>query len=146
MSELTYLSCPFSHDNPIIEVARWKISTQVAARMMGEDTPMIHNPLTASLLYQRINDDVPETWSFWEKVDLKYLAFSKELRVLRVNGWEESHGVGEEIKFAEANDIPVVGINPDEVGVPKDPTPGETEAKIVQMIQSMRAEFVGMFN
>lgn len=53
-------------------------------------------------------------YMFWEKFCLNLLKRCDIMYVLMLDGWKESRGVSEEIKFCEANDIPVryVGYTP----------------------------------
>lgn len=146
MSNLKYLACPFSHEDSEVEIARWNLSTQVAAHMMGNDMPHVHNPLTTSLLYQNINDSIPSSWHFWERVDFEYLSMSSKLYVLKINGWRQSRGVSAEIKYAEDNDMEVSYIDPDSIGVPQTPTPGKTEKQILRLIYHMKNDFISNFS
>lgn len=52
------------------------------------------------------------SWSFWRKQDLAYLYACRRLVVLKLDGWEKSTGVQEEIEIALALGKPVVYIDP----------------------------------
>ena len=45
--------------------------------------------------------------NFWLKQDFSVLQFAKKLIVYRMDGWEKSHGVAEEMKFAQELNIPI---------------------------------------
>jgi hypothetical protein len=51
--------------------------------------------------------DLPTDWEFWARTDQIMIEQSAELRVVKMSGWETSHGVQTEIKIAIAAGIPI---------------------------------------
>lgn len=48
---------------------------------------------------------------FWLNVDFKYIKNSRGLIVVKMEGWQDSFGIGEEIKYANELGLPVIYTN-----------------------------------
>jgi hypothetical protein len=44
--------------------------------------------------------ELPKTFGYWQKLNHHYIDISTEVWVLKMNGWEESKGVSDEIQYA----------------------------------------------
>lgn len=51
--------------------------------------------------------DLPKEYSYWQERDRHFIALSSEVWVLKMEHWEKSVGVTDEIKYAESLGIPV---------------------------------------
>jgi hypothetical protein len=51
--------------------------------------------------------DLPTDWPFWRRIDEHFIGLSEKLVVARMEGWEASHGVTDEIEIAKALGKPV---------------------------------------
>jgi hypothetical protein len=100
-----YIASPYSHPDP--EVREWRFRSvcwyagECLAR--GEDvfSPIAHTHPIAE------NHDLPAGWDFWKKIDTTMLRMARELRVLKLPGWEESVGVKEECVLATLLNLPI---------------------------------------
>lgn len=81
------------------------------AVLMAEHGWNIFSPITHSHPVHEVG--LRGDWTYWKKVDIEYLRLSKRVVVLKIDGWQESIGVQEEIKIAKSLKIPVLYMNPD---------------------------------
>lgn len=51
--------------------------------------------------------DLPKTFGFWQKINHRMIDACSEVRILQLEGWEESAGVKDEINYAISKGIPV---------------------------------------
>ena len=54
-----------------------------------------------------IRHTMKDDYEYWEPYCLNLLKRCDKMVVVKLDGWERSRGVAEEIKFCTANDIPV---------------------------------------
>lgn len=95
---LTYLACPYSHKDPEIVRERFETICRVAGKLMLRGF-LIFSPISHTHPIAQYHN-MPGSWEFWKKQDMAFLEHCKEVIVLCVDGWEESVGVTEEIKWA----------------------------------------------
>jgi hypothetical protein len=104
--KLIYLAVPYTHSNEAIEERRFEIVTRVSAELAKRKISNI-SPITQSHLQNRMVN-IPGTWDFWKNIDKIILEKCDVLVVLRLNGWDESIGVMEEMDIALNNNIPII--------------------------------------
>jgi len=109
-----YLASPYSVKQKVSETQaaiirkrRFEKVCKYAAKLMKEGElvfcPIAHShPIEVIGMPGEVNDG-----DFWLKQDFAVLQFCKELRVLMMDGWEQSSGVQREIEFAHQLNIPV---------------------------------------
>ena len=107
---LTYLASPYSHANPLIRDARFRAACAAAAKLMlaGE---AVFSPIAHSHPIE-YHFDAPRAFDFWMGQDLPILRHCSVVKVLRLEGWDQSKGVTREIEVAKAALIPVEYIDP----------------------------------
>lgn len=99
-----YLAGPYSYigsepgNKRWIEAQRYRQLTSFAAHIMRSGltcfSPISHShPM---LDY----DNLPGDWKYWEKMDRVLMGVCREVWVIRLVGYEHSHGVENEIKLA----------------------------------------------
>jgi hypothetical protein len=105
MSKLTYLASPYSKF-PGGRRAAYVLACNKAAELMlkGEN---IFCPIAHSHAVEVIGMDTVQNGDWWLKQDFAILERCDKLIVYKMEGWEQSHGVAEEIKFAQGLEIPV---------------------------------------
>jgi Domain of unknown function (DUF1937) len=96
---LSYLACPYSSDNPAEKVWRYEQATLAAAWLTAEQGLTVFSPITHSHSMHTVGYCGGD-WEFWKKVDWDYLAVSKEVIVLLIEGWDKSVGIAAELKLA----------------------------------------------
>lgn len=102
---LSYLAVPYSHPDPEVRAARFKAANRVAGILMQRGhlvfSPISHtHPIAEEC-------DLPRGWDYWSAFDRAYLAVSKVLIVLCIDGWRESVGITGEMSIAADMDVPV---------------------------------------
>src|ERR1035437_3044741 len=112
---LTYLACPYSTPNPEEKEWRYKQVTLAAAWLTKQYGLTVFSPITHSHPMHTIGKCEGD-WKFWEKIDRNYLAVSKELIVVMLEGWDRSIGLVAEQALAETAGIPVRYLCPVDTG------------------------------
>lgn len=113
MSELrvlTYLAGPYTHPNPNVELKRFNYLNRAAAELMRQGK-MVFSPISHSHPIA-LAGILPTDWNYWKQFAEAYLSCSKEVIVLKLDGWKESTGVNAEIEIALAMKIPVTYMDP----------------------------------
>lgn len=107
---LTYLASPYSHANPLIRESRFRAACAAAAKLMmaGE---AVFSPIAHSHPIE-YHFDRPRDFEFWMGQDLPVLRRCTTVKVLRLEGWQQSRGVAKEIEVATAEGIAVEYIDP----------------------------------
>ncbi len=109
--KLVYLACPYSHDDANVRYKRYEAVNKVAAILMLQGhtvfSPISHtHPIACA-------GDLPKGWEYWQEFDRIYLAHSKSMTVLCLEGWEDSKGVQGEIAIAYELGLPITYVNAD---------------------------------
>lgn len=113
--KLIYLACPYSSPDLLTMRERTLKATAKTAELMAKGynvfSPLTHSDSVADFL------DPELRWShdFWLSRDFQILSRCDEVHVLCLDGWNESYGVGEEIKKAQKLGIPLMFHRPDGV-------------------------------
>jgi len=110
---MIYLPSRYSAPAPDVRGERFRAACQVAAEMlkagMSVFSPIAHSHAIAE------QGDARDTWEFWRRVDLEFLARCDELVVLKLDGWRHSRGVQAEVATARKLGKPVSYIAPGDV-------------------------------
>lgn len=107
---LIYLASSYSHRDPAVMQDRYELDCQAAADMVAEGQIAI-SPIAYGhtlLGYREMSGD----WEFWQSFCISLLAKCDRMVVLKMDGWRESRDTQAEIRYAEANGIPVDYIEP----------------------------------
>ena len=108
---MIYICSPYSHPNPLIREARFRAVCRFAARMMREGkvvlSPIAHSHNIA------LAGSLPGDWEFWRPFGVAWLAACSSVIVLRLEGWNESIGVQEEIRLSIEAGKPVTYVDPE---------------------------------
>lgn len=111
---LIYLACPYSDPDPSILEHRFRCVNSAAAKLMRSGlhvfSPISHTHPIAKA------GALPLGWDFWEGYDRAILRTCAALAVLKLLGWDKSKGVAGEEKIAREFGIPVVYLDPAEIG------------------------------
>ena len=103
-----YLASPFTHEDFVVRLARKKVVTECSARLLSEGQ-LVFSPIVYGAMLAEGKSPLPVSWDFWEKLDASFLKnWATELWVLKMEGWEKSVGIREEISIAEELNLPVV--------------------------------------
>ena len=95
-----YLASPYSHEDHYVMEKRYQQVLKKTAELMNEGehiySPIVHCHEVARQY------DLPRDFGFWQHYNRSMLLSAVEMYVLCIEGWKESVGVQEEIKFAES--------------------------------------------
>jgi len=103
--QLVYLACPYSHPDRAVRAERFNAANKAAGVLMSHGffafSPISHtHPIAEEC-------ELPKGWDFWQAFDRAYLANTRMLVVLCIDGWRESTGVTAEIAIAKELGIPI---------------------------------------
>jgi hypothetical protein len=109
---MIYVASPYSDPDPAVREARYEAACRATADLIRRGTP-VFSPIVYG--HPLCRYDLPTDWTFWQRLDLQYLAMCDEVIVLKLPGWEQSKGVQAEIAAARALGRPVSFLDPIEV-------------------------------
>ena len=104
-TDLVYVACPYSHNDPVVRAERFERANYYSARMMAAGL-LVFSPISHTHQIA-LAGDLPKGWDFWERYDRAYLGICRAMVVLCLRGWEQSKGVQEEIKIMDDLKRPV---------------------------------------
>lgn len=109
-SKLIYLASPYSHADPKVRQLRYEYCVVAVAELLHQGifaySPILHNHAISCFR------DLGRDFEAWEKYDITFLVRCDELRILTLEGWQESKGVTGEIQWANGFNIPITFMDP----------------------------------
>ena len=108
MGVLSTLAAPLGHRNPSVRAGRFESVNGYFGYLVRE-RKLVFSPLSLGASLDAA--DFPN--SIWYALGLQFLARCDEMRILALDGWEQSVGVGMEIRYARQLRIPIYVVNPD---------------------------------
>lgn len=102
---IIYLACPYTHEDKSIEEKRFHQISKIAADLNAKGK-VAFSPITYGHTLLSYSS-MPTNWVFWQTFCLSFLEHSKEIWVYKMDGWEKSRGVQEEIEFAKKSGIKI---------------------------------------
>ena len=104
---INYIASPYTHDNPEVVAERTKQVRLCVEELVKR--PSFHAPFSPVLYTTELQSfGMEEPARGWYQFCLSFLNQSNCMIVLMLDGWEDSVGVGLEIAFAQAKEIPIV--------------------------------------
>lgn len=94
-----YLACPYTHKYPAIRMFRFKKVSKFAATLMKEGH-LVFSPISHSHQIC-VEANLPIDFAYWQELDNSFLEWCTVMIVLKLDGWEDSKGIQEEIKIAQ---------------------------------------------
>lgn len=100
---LIFISSPYSHSDPNVIEENFIKVTELVVYLTNKGITAI-SPITyGHTLLKYMNSD--NDWETWKDFCLTFLNKSDELWVYKMEGWNRSRGVAEEIEFAVKNNL-----------------------------------------
>lgn len=101
-----YIASPYTHENEDIRNLRYNKVSYYVADLVSNGYVAI-SPITYghTLLNYK---EMPTDFDFWENFCIGLLSKCDIMYVYKLDGWDQSKGVINEIKYAEENNIPIV--------------------------------------
>jgi hypothetical protein len=97
---MIYLATPYSHTEAEVRQRRYEEACDLLdACMHHEPQKRFHSPIVAWHNFA-IRQELPGGAGFWEATNMAMLGHCTELYVGKLDGWEESFGVQQEIDMA----------------------------------------------
>lgn len=108
---MIYLASPYFHSDPAVMQARYEAAVRAAGKLIADGvhvfSPIVHNhPVRVE------SGRIPGDHKFWLDYDRWFLEKCSKLIVLKLDGWQDSVGVGDEVSYANDRHIPVEFMNP----------------------------------
>lgn len=106
--ELFYLAQPYWHDDVTIRNYRTR-AAEVTLGYLGQHNVRCFSPIAhwaAAKTYMA--DNTKGNHAFWMFQDLPMLVRCDAMLILPLEGWQESRGLDEELRWAYAHSIPVL--------------------------------------
>jgi nucleoside 2-deoxyribosyltransferase len=107
---MIYLASPYSHPDPAVREQRFRDVCRTAAALL-QAGQAVFSPIAHS--HPLVEHGLPTDWAFWQRYDRELLARCDEVVVLMLDGWQESVGVQDEIRFAHELGKPVRYVAPE---------------------------------
>lgn len=114
MRDVIFLSAPYSHPDPAVVEERVKLVAIAAAHIERSGQGHIIAPILPNHLMVK-HGNVPKETAWWSSQFLTLLSRCDELWVLKLEGWDKSVGVTQEIEHAAKNHIPIRYLEPSDV-------------------------------
>lgn len=105
MSDIYFVSSPYSHEDKEIEKLRFEQVSKYVANLVA-DGRVAFSPITYGHVLCGLQD-MPSDFEFWNNFCYTFLGKSTKMIVLKLDGWLESTGVQGEIEFAKKHNIPI---------------------------------------
>lgn len=96
---LGYLVSPYTHHDPHVEEARFKMACQIAGALILQGH-FVYSPIAHTHCIGK-ETKLPTGWEFWKTFDQMVINRCNYIIVATMNGWRESVGVRAEMEYAE---------------------------------------------
>ena len=106
MKKIIYLASPYSNQDDDKRQDNFEKISKIAADLCAEGH-VAFSPITYGHTLASLRGSMPTDWTFWQNFCLTFLEKSDELHVYKMEGWNHSRGVAEEIEFAVKNGIEI---------------------------------------
>ena len=100
-----YLASPYSHTDPVVVEENFRKISRIAAKLVSEGHTAI-SPITYGHTLLDFHK-MPSDWQFWQNFCSQILYKCDKLLVVKMEGWDKSSGVEEEMSIARDHNIPI---------------------------------------
>lgn len=109
--QLAYLACPYSSKDKTVQRFRFNLVSQLACDFITQGIYVF----AASTHNTAIEEfgAVESRFEHWKNFNHTMIEHCDQLIVIRIDGWETSKGVSDQIKFAQLKGIPIEYYDPD---------------------------------
>lgn len=106
---ITYLACPYSHDNKEIELMRFEIANFVASALMKQGE-IVFSPISHT--HPMVKYGLPGDWEYWKSQDTAFLKVCSHFKITKIDGWDKSSGVTNETEHMRERGIEIEYVDP----------------------------------
>jgi len=104
-----YIGSPYTHKSKLIQHERYLEVSRVVAGMLCHGVHVYSPIVHCHELAKRFR--LPGDFDFWNSYNFAMLETASAFHILELDGWNESAGLKEEIKFAVSKAIPITRIS-----------------------------------
>jgi hypothetical protein len=104
-TKLYYLASPYTHANKDLMQERYDRVNHFAAKLIIKRGINVIEPICTG--HVKVKFNMPVTFEYWKERDHMYIRHSDAVIVYMLDGWKESRGVQEEIKYAQSLNKPI---------------------------------------
>lgn len=108
-----YLAIPYSDPDPLIREMRFRMANARAAELMDQGV-VVFSPISHSHT-MAVAHGLPLSFSYWAPSARVFLEVSREIEVIRADGWEKSVGVQGEMAIMRNLERPIRFFDPSEL-------------------------------
>lgn len=102
---MIYLASPYSAPDAATRQLNFELVEHCVACLTQRNVPAFSPILYLHTLSHKYN--LPTYAGFWERFNMQFLRKAGAIYVLKIDGWEESLGVRQEMEFAKAAYLPL---------------------------------------
>jgi hypothetical protein len=99
---MIYLASPYSHENPGIMAGRFEVTRQFVAYALKRDVPLF-SPIV--YCHQFVQYEMGTSANDWHFFNRHMMMACDAIWVLKLEGWQTSRGVRQEVEFFQARGI-----------------------------------------
>ncbi len=111
---MIYLASPYSHKKKYNRLYRFLAACRHAAEMMQAGA-LVYSPIAHGHPIATASDSLGTDFNAWARHNRAMLYACESLHVLKIDGWEDSDGVKNEIEIAQERGIKIEFSNPSEI-------------------------------
>lgn len=108
-----YLASPYSSTDPELVKERFLTTERATAKLMQRGitvySPIVHCHEIATKF------SMPTDAEYWQRFNHRFISVARKLLVLTLDGWEQSLGVRDEIRYAITHMKPIDYLTPDRI-------------------------------
>ena len=97
---MIFLASPYSHSSWIVQEQRYLYALHAIAHLLKEDKPAFSPIVYCHEMAKAVS--LPKSAPFWAAFNERMIRLCEDFYVLRIDGWQESVGVANEIIFAQS--------------------------------------------
>lgn len=105
IEQVIYIASPYSHQSDAVRYERFTRTRVYAHHLMAQGI-VCFSPIVYGRQFEKVFI-VPADYESWVDFNNWMLLASQEVRVLKLDGWQESRGIAHEIALANDHGIPV---------------------------------------
>lgn len=110
---LIYLASPYNDPSPTIREARKEAVADCMAYFARTAADVcIYSPIM-NWGYVAVKHTLPHSFDFWAQQDFHMIQKSRAVWVLKVEGWEDSYGIRQEMEYANNINRPLFYVYPE---------------------------------
>lgn len=94
-----YLAAPYTHKKKSVVAYRVKKINTAASKLMNEGH-IVFSPISHSH-YIAVENDLPTDFKYWQEMNHSFIDWCEVMYILTLDGYEESKGIKDEIKYCK---------------------------------------------